>query len=77
MDRLQTASRNMHLVLKIADMYLGQGVEHLNLVNEGTRGLVHALDSFEISGGEHFESYAWRCIRQRMECTIMNQVDPE
>lgn len=73
----ETVASNMQLVLGLADLYAGHGVDLVNLISEGTRGLIHAMDSFELSGSFNFESYATRCIRQRIECTIMNQVEPE
>lgn len=73
----EIVARSLHIVLNVADHYRDHGVDLVNLINEGIRGLIHAMESFEHTGGFRFESYAIRCIRQSIECTIMNQMEPE
>ena len=68
---------NLRLVVNIAKRYSDHGVALVDLVREGNRGLLHALESFEPEDGFHFAAYAARCVHQHIECAIMNQVEPE
>jgi RNA polymerase nonessential primary-like sigma factor len=64
---------NLRLVVNIAKRYSDHGVALLDLVREGTIGLIHALENFELEGGFRFASYAAQCVRQSIERSIMNQ----
>ena len=70
-------AHNLGVVVNIARRYSDHGVALLDLVREGNQGLIHALDSFELQDGFRFAAYAARCVRQSIECTIMNQIEPE
>lgn len=76
-EKKEIVARSLHIVLNVADHYKDHGVDLVNLISEGVRGLIHAMESFEYAGFFRFESYAIRCIRQSIECTIMNQMEPE
>ena len=69
----QVISHNLHVVINIAKRYSDSGIQLMKLVSEGTMGLIHALKNFELEGGFRFASYAAKCVRQRIERTIMNQ----
>ena len=73
----EIVARSLHIVINVADHYRDHGVDLGNLISEGIQGLIHAMESFEHVGYFRFESYAIRCIRQSIECTIMNQMEPE
>ena len=68
---------NLGLVVDIAKRYSDHGVALFDLIREGNQGLIHALDSFEFESGLLFTNHVARCIRQSIECTIMNQIEPE
>lgn len=73
----QLITHNLRLVVSIAKRYSDHGVALFELIREGNRGLIHAMESFEMEGGFRFAAYAARCVRQSIECTIMNQMEPE
>lgn len=73
----QVVAHNLLLVVNIAKRYSGHGVALLELIREGNRGLIHAMERFEMEGGFRFAAYAARCVRQNIEYTIMNQMAPE
>ena len=76
-EKQQVIAHHLRLVVNIAKNYNDHGVALLDLIREGNRGLIHAMDSFEWNGGFRFATYAARCVRQSIECTIMNQMEPE
>ncbi len=76
-EKQQLIAHNLSLVINIAKRYGDHGVALFDLIREGNRGLIHAMESFEFEGGFRFASYAARCVRQSIECTIMNQMEPE
>ena len=66
-------AHNLRLVAGIAMRYANRGVEFLDLVREGTIGLIHALDKFELEGGFRFAVYARLHIRAYIERAIMSR----
>lgn len=69
----QVIAHNLRLVVNIAKRYRDHGLALFDLVREGTLGLIHALESFELEGGFSFARYARQCIRQSIERAILNQ----
>ncbi len=49
---------NMGLVVKTAKRNAGQGVPVLDLIQEGTIGLVHAIEKFDFRQGSPFAAFA-------------------
>jgi len=66
-------AHNLRLVAGIAMRYANRGVEFLDLVREGTMGLIHALEKFELEGSFRFSVYARLCIRANIERAILNK----
>ena len=66
-------ANNLRLVAGIAMSYVNRGVEFLDLISEGTMGLIQALDKFELEGSLRFQVYARWCIRENIERAIMTQ----
>jgi len=64
-------AHNMYLVVDSAKHYANRGIAALDLVMEGNRGLIHALENFEPEQDLSFPAYATLCIRQNIECAIM------
>ena len=63
---------NLRLVVSIAKKYTGQGVLFMDLVQEGSLGLIKAANRFDYSKGFKFSTYATRWIRQTIVRAIAN-----
>lgn len=63
---------NLRLVVSIAKKYIGQGVLFMDLVQEGSLGLIKAAEKFDYSKNFKFSTYATWWIRQTIIRAISN-----
>jgi len=64
---------NIPLVVHIARQHVGRGLELEDMIQEGTFGLMTAVDRFNYRKGHKFSTYATYWIRQAIGRAIENQ----
>ena len=65
--RRELAEGNLRLVVSIAKRYRGRGLAFADLIQEGNRGLMRAVDKYEHRLGFKFGTYATWWIRQGIQ----------
>ena len=71
--REQMIGSNLRLVVHWARRYQGRGVDLVDLVQEGTFGLMRAVEKFDWRKGFRFSTYATWWIRQALQRAVQSK----
>src|SRR5262245_57411397 len=67
---------NLRLVVSVASRYQHHGAPLLDLIQEGTLGLIRASERFDWRRGTKFSTYATAWIRQAVDRAVSTQAQP-
>ena len=71
--RTKLIQSNLRLVVSIAKRYRGQGLELIDLIQEGNLGLIKAIEKYSVDKGARFSTYASWWIREAITRALSNQ----
>ncbi|MFP4083094.1 MAG: RNA polymerase sigma factor RpoD [Candidatus Aminicenantes bacterium] len=69
----ELVAANLRLVISISKKYVNRGLHFLDLVQEGNKGLMKAVEKFEYRRGYKFSTYATWWIRQSITRAVCDQ----
>ena len=65
---------NLRLVVRVAQGFVGHGLDLLDLVEEGNLGLLHAVEKFDVARGFRFSTYATWWIKKAIRRAAYSSV---
>jgi RNA polymerase primary sigma factor len=74
--RERLINSNLRLVVSVAKRYQRQSIPLLDLIQEGTLGLIRASEKFDWRRGNKFSTYAIWWIRQAVDRAVCSQAEP-
>src|SRR5262249_52937307 len=74
--RRRLVEANLRLVVSIARRHQGNGLDLIELVQEGNLGLLRAVDGFDPDRGARFSTYATWWIRQAVQRGVSAHARP-
>lgn len=71
--REKLTNSNLRLVANIAKRFTNRGLSFMDLIQEGTKGLLKSIDKYEVEKGFKFSTYATWWIKQAINRAIADQ----